>query len=348
MMNSEALHNSPFLRACRREKTAYTPIWLMRQAGRYLPDYRKIREKHAFLEMCKRPELVTEVTVMPIEQIGFDAAIIFADILLIAEPMGLELTFQEGSGPSLSPAIRTPGDVDKLRSVHASESLGFVFDAIRMVRRALPPRTPLIGFCGAPFTVASYMIEGGASRRFQHTKALMYSDPDTWNMLLGKIACASAGYLNGQIDAGVQAVQIFDSWVGCLSEEDYRRYVLPHTQHLISALKPGIPIIHFAADGGILLPAVRDLGADVLSLDWRVNLADAWATIGYDTAVQGNLDPVVLCCDRPTIINAAETILERAGERPGHIFNLGHGILPDTPVDNVRILVDVVHEHNGA
>lgn len=342
--SSDLLHDSPFLRACRREKPCHTPIWLMRQAGRFLADYRKIREKHDFLSMCKTPELATEVTLMPVEQLGVDAAILFADILLITEPLGMNLTFNEGVGPRLDPPIRTVEDINRLRRVTAHE-LHYVSDAVRMVRGALPENIPLIGFCGAPFTVASYMIEGKGSKNFVATKTLMYRHPEAWHELMDKIVQASAHYLNGQIDSGVQAVQIFDSWVGCLDEEDYRKYVLQHTDRLMHALKPGIPIIHFAANNATLLQPLRDAGGDVIGLDWRVRLDQAWATLGFDIAVQGNLDPVSLYGDRAEVQRRAEAILRQANGRPGHIFNLGHGVLPDTPVDNVKHLIDVVHQY---
>jgi uroporphyrinogen decarboxylase len=282
---------------------------------------------------------------MPVEQIGVDAAIIFADILLITEPMGMKLDFHEGKGPSLAPALDSAGDVERLRKVDVGESLAYVFEGIRMTRQALPADVPLIGFCGAPFTVAGYMVEGSTSRNFQKTKALMYNDPDTWRGLMERITQASANYLNGQIDAGVTAIQIFDSWAGCLCDSDYHRCVLPHTERLIHSIKPGIPVIHFAVNNALLLKSMCQAGGDVIGLDWRVNLAEAWSAIGYEFAVQGNLDPIVLLAGKSEITRRAEAILEQAAGRPGHIFNLGHGLLPDTPVDNVRLLVDVVHDY---
>lgn len=343
--NGDPLHDSAFLRACRREKVPYTPVWIMRQAGRYQRSYRELRSKVTFLEMCKRPELAAEVTIAAVDQLGVDAAIIFADILLVAEPMGVGLTFNEGEGPKIPRPIRTGRDVDALRTVDA-QALSFVFDAVRMARRALPRNVPLIGFCGAPFTVASYMIEGGASRHFQQTKMLMYRDPGAWNALMERLVASLTDYLNGQIDAGAQAVQIFDSWVGCLSHDDYREYVLAHIDRLIHAVKPGVPIIYFGVDTTALLGAMRDTGVDVIGLDWRVNLAKVWEWLGYDVAVQGNLDPVVLFATPAEIQRRVRRILDDAANRPGHIFNLGHGVLPNTPVDHVQALVDAVHEYS--
>lgn len=342
----DPLHDSPFLKACRREKTPYTPIWIMRQAGRYMREYRELRAKVSFLEMCKRPELAAEVTLMAVDRLGVDAAIIFADILLVVEPMGVGLTFNEGEGPRIPNPVRTGRDVDRLSEVDP-ETLSFVFEAIRLTRRALRPDIPLIGFCGAPFTVASYMIEGGGSRHFEATKTLMYRDPGAWHALMGRLVNALTGYLNGQLAAGAQALQIFDSWVGCLSEEDYREFVLPHTDRLIHAIKPGAPIIYFGTDTTVLLQAMKETGVDVIGLDWRVRLGKAWEWIGHDVAVQGNLDPVVLFATPSEIERRAKGILDSAGGRPGHIFNLGHGVLPNTPVDHVQVLVDVVHEYSA-
>jgi len=280
---------------------------------------------------------------MAVDRLGVDAAIIFADILLVVEPMGVGLTFNEGEGPRIPRPVRTTADVDALREVDPG-ALGYVFEAIRMARRALRPDVPLIGFCGAPFTVASYMIEGGAGRNFQTTKTLMYRDAGAWKALMERLVEVLAGYLNGQIDAGAQAVQIFDSWAGCLGEDDYRRFVLPHLDRLVHAVKPGAPIINFGADMASLLESMRATGVDVIGLDWRLGLGHAWERRGYDVAVQGNLDPAVLFATPAEIERQARRILDEAGGRPGHIFNLGHGILPDTPVDHALALVDAVHE----
>ncbi len=338
-----ALHNSPFMRACRREPVPYTPIWLMRQAGRYMREYREVRARVGFLELCKTPDLAAEVTVTAAERLNVDAAIIFADILLILEPMGIDLEFAKGEGPTIHNPVRASSDVERLREVETVESLDYVFEAIRRTRRALRPDLPLIGFSGAPFTLASYMIEGGGSRNYVHTKSLMYGDSGAWNQMMSLITRALGRYLNAQIAAGAQAVQLFDSWVGCLSPEDYREYVLPHTRAVIQSITPGTPVIHFGTGTATLLELMREAGGDVIGLDWRVDLREAWARLG-NVAVMGNLDPVALFANQEFIRAQAKRILERAEGRPGHIFNLGHGILPDTPVENVIALVEAVHE----
>ncbi|MBI3780259.1 MAG: uroporphyrinogen decarboxylase [candidate division NC10 bacterium] len=338
------LRESPFLKACRLEPTPYTPIWIMRQAGRYLQEYREIRAKVSFLELCHRPDLAAEVTVTAAERLGVDAAIIFADILLVVEPMGIGLEFTKGDGPVIHRPVRIGADVKRLQPVDAQDSLSFVFEAVRLARAALPPAIPLIGFAGAPFTLASYLIEGGGSRQYQHTKTLMYRDPAAWHDLMERLSAAVAEYLNGQIGAGAQAVQLFDSWVGCLSPDDYREFVLPHSRRTIARLTPGVPVIHFGTDTATLLPLMRDAGGDVIGLDWRVDLAEAWARLGPQVAVQGNLDPVALFAEPDEIRRQAGRILERAARRPGHIFNLGHGVLAQTPVDHLRALIDYVHE----
>jgi len=332
------------MRACRREPVPYTPIWLMRQAGRYMREYREVRAKTTFLELCKTPELAAEVTVMAVERLGVDAAVIFADILLILEPMGVDLEFAEGEGPVIHNPVRKAGDVERLREVDDVNALEFVYEAIRQTRRALKPDIPLIGFCGAPFTLASYLIEGGGSKNYVHTKRLMYDDAGAWHAMMSLIARALAKYLNAQIEAGAQAVQLFDSWVGCLSPDDYREFVLPHTREVIRNVTPGIPVIHFGTGTAALLELMRQAGGDVIGLDWRVRLDDGWQRIGHDVAVMGNLDPVALFARPDNLRARAKHILDQAGERPGHIFNLGHGILPETPVDNVIALVDMVHE----
>ena len=338
-----ALDNSPFMRACRRQSVPYTPIWLMRQAGRYMREYREVRARTSFLELCKTPELAAEVTVYAAERLGVDAAIIFADILLIIEPMGLDLEFAKGEGPVIHNPVRESRDVDRLREVDTVEALDYVFEAIRVTRRALKPTLPLIGFAGAPFTLASYIVEGGASKNYVRTKTLMYSDRGAWHALMSLIARALARYLNAQIAAGAQAVQLFDSWVGALSPDDYREYVLPHTRSVINSITPGTPVIHFGTGTGALLELMREAGGDVIGLDWRVSLDEAWQRLG-DVAVMGNFDQIALFTSPPIIRAQAQRILERAAGRPGHIFNLGHGILPETPVDNVIALVDAVHE----
>ncbi|OGL62972.1 MAG: uroporphyrinogen decarboxylase [Candidatus Tectomicrobia bacterium RIFCSPLOWO2_12_FULL_69_37] len=341
----EGAAQGAFLRACRREPCGATPVWLMRQAGRYLKEYRELRERVPFKELCRDPALAAEVTVAAARRIGADAAILFSDILLILEPMGMGLEYSKGDGPVLGNPLRAAGDVDRLREAEPG-SLGFVFEAVRQIRRALPAEVPLIGFAGAPFTLASYMIEGGGSRDFALTKEFMYRDPAAWSALMERLVRALAPYLNGQIEAGAQAVQLFDSWVGCLGPADYREFVLPHTKALVRGLRPGAPVIHFGTGTASLLEAMREAGGDVIGLDFRVELGEAWRRLG-EVAVQGNLDPAALLGDRRLIRRRAEEILRQAGGRPGHIFNLGHGVLPATPVDNVRFLVDLVHAWKG-
>jgi len=340
----QSLEDSPFMRACRREPVPYTPVWLMRQAGRYMREYREVRARTTFLELCKTPSLAAEVTVTAAERLGVDAAIIFADILLILEPMGINLEFAKGEGPVIHNPVRTGADVDRLREVDDVASLHFVFEAIAQTRSALKPNLPLIGFSGAPFTLASYICEGGGSKNYVFTKSLMYNDSGAWHAMMSLISRALSRYMNAQISAGAQAVQLFDSWVGCLSPEDYREFVLPHTRSVIENITPGVPVIHFGTGTGTLLDLMREAGGDVIGLDWRVQLNEAWRRVGHDVSVMGNLDPVVLFADRSYVISQAKRILDQAGGRPGHIFNLGHGILPDTPVDNVIALVDAVHE----
>jgi len=332
------------MRACRRESVPYTPIWLMRQAGRYMREYREVRAKTTFLELCKTPSLAAEVTVTAAERLGVDAAIIFADILLILEPMGVELEFAEGEGPVIHNPVRRAADVERLREVEDVNALEFVYEAIRQTRRALKPDVPLIGFCGAPFTLASYLIEGGGSKNYVHTKQLMYDDAGAWHAMMSLIARALGSYLNAQIEAGAQAVQLFDSWVGCLSPDDYREFVLPHTRAVISNVTAGVPVIHFGTGTGALLELMREAGGDVIGLDWRVRLDDGWRRVGHEVAVMGNLDPVALFAKQEALRSQAKRILDQAGGHPGHVFNLGHGILPQTPVENVIALVDMIHE----
>ena len=338
------LHESVFMRACRREAVPYTPIWLMRQAGRYMQEYREVRSRMSFLELCKTPALAAEVTVTAAERLGVDAAIIFADILLIIEPMGLQLEFSKGEGPVIHNPVRSRVDVDRLREVEDVGALSFVFDAIRETRCALRGDLPLIGFAGAPFTLASYIVEGGASKNYVHTKSLMYNDSGAWHAMMSLISRGLIKYLNAQIEAGAQAVQLFDSWVGALSPPDYREYVLPHTRNVIRGVNSGTPVIHFGTGTSALLELLREAGGDVIGLDWRVRLDKGWQRIGHDVGVMGNLDPVALFANRDHLRAQAKLILDQAGGRPGHIFNLGHGILPETPVENVIALVDAVHE----
>ncbi|MGV3723827.1 MAG: uroporphyrinogen decarboxylase [Actinomycetota bacterium] len=339
----EVWNDAPFLKACRGEETPYTPVWLMRQAGRYMSDYREVRAKYSFLELCKNPDLVAEVTVTAAERIKADAAIIFADILLIVEPLGLNLEYSKGDGPVISPTVRESADVDKLLEVDP-DALSYVYDAVRATRRALDPKIPLIGFCGAPFTLASYVIEGSGSRNYENTKSLMYRDPGAWHALMERISRGLISYVNRQVEAGAQVIQIFDSWVGCLGPEDYREYVMPHARALIQGITPGVPVIHFGTGTATLLKDMREAGGDVIGLDWRTQMDKGWAEVGYDRAVQGNMDPLVLFAEPEFIKQRAKRILEQAEGRPGHIFNLGHGILPKTPVDNVIRLIEYVHE----
>jgi uroporphyrinogen decarboxylase len=402
---SDPCYESLFLKACRSEPVSHTPVWLMRQAGRYMPEYRAVREKVGFLELCKNPALCAEVMVTAVKRLGVDAAIIFSDLLPILEPMGLDLEFSAGEGPVIHNPVREARDVDRVLELESVESLSFVIETVRQTRSALPRGIPVIGFAGAPFTLASYVIEGGASRNFLHTKTLMYRDSGAWNVLMSRLSRAIARYLNAQIAAGAHAVQLFDSWVGCLGTDDYRRFVLPHLKTVIAALPAGVPILNFATGNPALLPHLAEAGAaksevgrrkaeggkqkaegrsretggseaihsplpiphfplesptraqsplqpfnpspfqaPIVGIDWRIRLDDAWRAIGYDRAVQGNMDPAVLLADRAEIRRRAQEVLTQAAGRPGHIFNLGHGILPQTPVDNAIALVDAVHE----
>ncbi len=333
-----------FLRACRREPTDCTPVWLMRQAGRYLPEYMAIRSRHGFLEMCRTPELAAEVTLQPVRRLGVDAAILFADILLPLEAMGLELRFGRDEGPVIDNPVRTAADVRRLRPADPEESLGYVMDAVRLVRRELEGHVPLIGFAGAPFTLASYAIEGGGSRSYLACKRLMWESPAVWHALLERLADMTLRYLRAQIRAGAQAVQLFDSWVGTLSPDDYRDYVLPYSRHVLAGLRgEGVPVIHFANNASTLLELVREAGGDVIGLDWRVDLGEAWQRLGPGVAVQGNLDPAALLAPPAVIEAKVRAILAAAGGRPGHVFNLGHGIHKETPVEHVQFMVDTVH-----
>jgi uroporphyrinogen decarboxylase len=341
---ADPLASHPMMLACRRQPAPYTPIWLMRQAGRYMPEYRRVRAKHSFLDLCRDPALAAEITVTAVERLGVDAAIIFADILLPLVPMGVGLSYQAGDGPAIEKPIRSAADVDRIPPIAPAESLGFVAEAIRAAKQSLAAHVPLIGFAGAPFTLASYLIEGGSSRQYQATKTLMYTQPQVWARMMETIARVTADYLTMQTEAGADIVQLFDSWVGNLGPDDYRRFVLPYTRAVIAAIPSSVPVIHFGTVTGDLLELMREAGGDVIGLDWRVDLAQAWMRLGRDIAVQGNLDPVALFADIPEIKRRAREILDRAAGRPGHIFNLGHGILPETPVDHVIALVDAVHE----
>lgn len=333
-----------FLKACRREPVDATPVWFMRQAGRYMSEYRRLREKHSILDLCKTPELAAQVTLQPIDRFPLDAAIIFADILLPLEPMGLSLEFAEGEGPIIRNPVRDRAAVERLKVIDDTE-LQYVMDAISLTRGRLAGRVPLIGFAGAPFTLASYAIEGGSSRNYIHTKHMMYSEPEIWHRLMDKFARVITGYLRRQIKSGAQAVQLFDSWVGCLSAGDYIEYVMPHVQLIFEGLKhEGVPLIHFGTGTTAILKSMREAGGDVIGVDWRIPIDDAWTLVGHDRAVQGNLDPVVLFGPIHEIERRVTDILRRAAGRPGHIFNLGHGILPNTPVEHVAAAIDLVHK----
>lgn len=336
-----------FLKACRLQPVDVTPVWLMRQAGRYMPEYRALRKQHKLLELMKNPELAAEVTLQPLQAFDLDAAIIFADILTLPEAMGLELDFVEGKGPILRNPIRTAYDVDRLQPIDPADALHFTLEAIRLVVAQLNGRLPLIGFSGAPFTLACYAIEGGSSRSFAKTEQFMREQPDAWHALLGKLADAVGRYLAAQAHAGAQALQLFDSWVGLLNIDDYVSHALPYTQRALAIAREATdtPLIHFGTKTAGLLSHIRASGASVIGVDWRITLDCAWEIIGHDIAIQGNLDPSTLLSDIPTIQEQAVRILQQAGGRPGHIFNLGHGVLPDTPTEHVQALIECVHAY---
>jgi len=316
----------------------------MRQAGRYMPEYRKLREQHSILDLCHTPELAAQVTLQPVTRLGVDAAILFADILLPFEPLGLGLSFAAGEGPHIANPIERLADVERLPVLDPEEDLGYVLEAVRLARAALPGDIPLIGFAGAPFTLASYAVEGGSSRTFTRTKTLMYQAPDTWNLLLGRMADLVGHYLAAQARAGAQALQLFDSWVGCLSPADYRTYVLPHSRRALAlAAASGAPIIHFGTGTAPFLEDFASAGGDVIGVDWRIPIDDAWGRIGESRAIQGNLDPAALLAPAPERDRQVRDIVARAAGRPGHIFNLGHGVLPETDVAAVRAVVELVH-----
>ena len=338
--------NDRFLRACRREPVDATPVWFMRQAGRYMAEYRAIREKYTLIEICQHPEIAAEVTMQPVRALGVDAAILFADILLPVIPLGLGLEFAKGEGPVIASPVRTLADIRRMKPFDAESDLGYVMDAIRLLRGTLNG-IPLIGFCGAPFTVASYIIEGGSSREFLKTKTMMYSAPEVFHALMDKLSDVLSDYLVAQIHAGAQAVQVFDSWVGALSPADYETFVLPYSQKVLNAAEAlNVPVIHFGTNTTTLLPLMKRAGGSVLGLDWRLPLDDGWNIIGHERAVQGNLDPITLFAPSDVLKARVHDILRRAEGRAGHIFNLGHGILQHTPVDNVKTVVDMVHEYN--
>ena len=343
---SPTTENSRFLRACRREAVDATPVWLMRQAGRYMPEYRRLREKHSLLEIIKTPELACEVTLQPVNAFALDAAIIFADILPPLESMGLDLTFAAGEGPVIGNPVRTAADIARLRTPPPGEALGFTLEAIRLVRAELDARgLPLIGFSGAPFTLAAYAVEGGGSRNFERVKALMMGEPGLWRRLMSKLSEVVCAYLLAQARAGAQALQVFDSWAGQLAPSDYREYVAPYTRRAIeTAHEAGVPIIHFGVNTSGMLEEIRDAGGDVIGVDWRIEMSDARRRLGGGVALQGNLDPVALLAPWESLQPRAQHILDQMAGRAGYIFNLGHGVLPQTPVENVARLVEFVRQ----
>jgi uroporphyrinogen decarboxylase len=335
------------LRVLAGEKSDVVPVWFMRQAGRYMPEYRAVREQHSLIEICKKPEVAAQVTIEAAEILQVDAAIIFADLLLPLEVMGLPFHFTAGEGPKIERPVRTAEDISRLRTDRAAD-LGYVSEAVKIVCKHFGDKLPVIGFCGAPFTLASYMIEGGGSRNYIFTKKMMYSESAAWTELMKKLVAVTAEYSTEQVCAGADTIQIFDSWVGCLSVEDYRSYVLPHVKDLVKRLqKTGVPIIYFGTDSATLLPSMQETGAEVIGLDWRIPLNTGWENLGFRGAVQGNLDPVLLFADWKELKKRAEDILRQAAGHPGHIFNLGHGILPATPVENVKAICDFIREHSA-
>ncbi|MBL8855209.1 MAG: uroporphyrinogen decarboxylase [Planctomycetaceae bacterium] len=339
--------DGPFLRACRREPTSVTPVWLMRQAGRYMQEYQTVRAQHTFLELCKNAPLCSEVMCTAVAKLGVDAAIIFSDLLPILEPLGFELSFGPGHGPKIHNPIEVAGDIDRVRPLADMQALEFVTDTVRLTRRDLPEHIPVIGFAGAPFTLASYCIEGGGSRSFQRTKKLMYNDPVAWHDLMSRLTDSVLVYLNAQVMAGAGCLQLFDSWVGALSPSDYATYVFPHVCRLVQGLARNVPVINFGTGNPQLLPYYAAAGPAVVGVDWRIELDQAWQWIGPEFAVQGNLDPLVLLGSRDNIQQQVTRILRQAANRPGHIFNLGHGIVPETPVDHAMALVDMVHQQSA-
>lgn len=335
---------SAMMRTVRCQPADHVPVWLMRQAGRYMKEYRAVREKTGFLELCRNPSLAAEVMLCAVDKLGVDAAIIFSDLLLILEPMGFELEFLADKGPVIHNPILGCEDVKRLREIDDLQPLQYVFDVVTKTREGLSDSLPLIGFAGAPFTLAGYLIEGGSSRDFLKTKAFMSTHTAAWHQMMVKIAHSVAKYLNAQVDAGAQIVQLFDSWVGCLSEDDYRTYVMRHTRTVIDLIRPGTPVIHFGTGNPALLPLMQEAGGNVIGVDWRISLDHAWERIGHSSAIQGNLDPAILLTNPDVIYRIVRRILDMAARRPGHVFNLGHGVLPQTPVENAIALVQAVHE----
>ena len=337
--------NDRFLKACRREPVDVTPVWFMRQAGRYMADYRAVRQRYSLLDICRTPELAVAITLQPVDLIDVDAAILFSDLLIPFTPMGLEFDFIKGEGPSIAHPIRCAGDVDRLRRFEPREALSYVFETIRLLRRELVERVPLIGFGGAPFTLAAYAIEGGPSTTYARTKPFMYSQPRAWHQLCERFAEMMIDYLAAQVEAGVQALQVFDSWAGALGRSDYREFAHPHSSRIFAAIqKLGVPVIHFGVGTTAILPDLADAGGNVIGVDWRQPLDEAWSIVGDDRAIQGNLDPTLLLGPRSRLFAGADDVLRRAGGRAGHIFNLGHGVLPNTPLEHVQELARHVHQ----
>lgn len=342
----DQLFNSHFLKACRGEPTEVTPIWLNRQAGRYMKEYHQVKGTTPSLDFFKTPHLAAKVTLDAQRILGVDAAIMFADLLPILEPMGLALDYLPGIGPDIANPVRSNSDIDALKEQSSAESMPYIKEAIELIRQELPADIPLIGFAGAPFTLASYAIEGRGSRNYIFVKKLMYGDASAWHTLMEKMSRSVVDYLNFQIESGVQCIQLFDSWVGCLSPADYEDYVLPHTQSVLDGIKGKVPVIQFGTGNATLIDLMDRAGSDVMALDWRTPLRETWDRLGC-TAIQGNMDPIALCADRDTVLRKAKQVLDEVDGKPGHIFNLGHGIVPDTPVDNVKALVDFVHEQTA-
>jgi len=339
--------NDRFLRACRREPVDCTPVWFMRQAGRYMAEYRALRQSYSLLQIVAQPELAVAVTLQPVDAIEVDAAILFSDLLLPFTPMGLEFDFIKGEGPSIEHPIRSAADVDRLRIFEPRQALAHVLETIRLLRRELTGRLPLIGFGGAPFTLAAYAIEGGPSTNYALTKAFMYSHPRAWHQLCGAFATVMIDFLKAQVEAGVQALQIFDSWAGALGRLDYREFAMPHSARIFQELRGvGVPIIHFGVGTTAILRDLAETGGDVVGVDWRLPLDDAWTIVGSNRGIQGNLDPTLLLGPPDRLLAAADDVLRRAAGRAGHIFNLGHGILPETPIEHVQALARHVHEHS--
>lgn len=344
-----SVQSTLLMRAARREPVEQTPVWFMRQAGRVLPEYRAIRERMTLLQICEHPDLCAEVTLQPVRRFGMDAAILFADIMHPLVGVGIDLEIVEGVGPVIAEPIRAATDTTRLRQLQPDEDLPYVMESIRLVNRELGDRMPLIGFAGAPFTLASYLIEGRPTRDFLRTKALMYGEPDVWADLMARLSGIVSTFLLAQIAAGASVIQLFDSWVGCLSPSDYQQYVRPHVQSIFAAVgRAGVPMIHFGVNTATLLPAMKDDGATVIGADWRIPLDQAWSVIGHEHAIQGNLDPAVLLAPAPVIRAAVGDVLARAQGRAGHIFNLGHGLHPQTPVAAVQCAVDAVREISAA